>query len=213
MEQVIEKIKNIFFLPSINIELILLSFLILSKATIESYKIPSNSEEQLTKSGHELYSNLAAIKLGKKLSDNASISQILDKFRNVSMATSTHTAEEKMAYIERAKIFDRISSITVNRHTPQSQLVICEAYLTHLIDMFSSDRARFKQIISENKMPIIVLFKEIIMTSAEFQGGAKQSGKKNRKGRTIKSRKFMRRMCVSEVCDIIGGIVSRPSWP
>jgi hypothetical protein len=191
MEKVVEKIKNILSAPKKGVELILLSLLILSKSIVESHRTPNESLEYSPKTARELYSNPAAIKLGKKLSENVNVSEFIENVDKALVTTSNLSPEEissALNSMELSKIVTSgLKSIMYSMITPQSQLGICEGYLDYLIGMYSDDRDRFKHIINENKLVIIGLFKTIIMATYVSQGGDIKSRKKN--GRTIISQK------------------------
>jgi len=196
METVVEKIKEILLIPKTGVELILLSLLILSKSIIESHRTPNDSLEYSPKTARELYSNPAAIKLGRKLSENVNISEFVDNVQNAIVSTSNLSPEEIYSSLKRDELSkivrNGLKSIMFSQITPQSQLGICDGYLDYLIGMYSDDRDRFKRIINENKLVIIGLFKTIIMATYVSQGGESKSRKKN--GRTIKSQKKNRKL-------------------
>ena len=196
MEKVVEKIKNILSAPKKGVELILLSLLILSKSIVESHRTPNESLEYSPKTARELYSNPAAIKLGKKLSENVNVSEFIENVDKALVTTSNLSPEEissALNSMELSKIVTSgLKSIMYSMITPQSQLGICEGYLDYLIGMYSDDRDRFKHIINENKLVIIGLFKTIIMATYVSQGGDIKSRKKN--GRTIISQKKNRKL-------------------
>jgi hypothetical protein len=195
METVVKKIKDILSIPKTGIELILLSLLILSKSIIESHRTPNESETS-PKTSRELYSNPAAIKLGRKLSENVNISDFVDNVHNSIVSSSNLSPEEissSLKSIEISNIYRKgLKSIMFSMITPQSQLGICDGYLNYLIGLYSDDRDRFKRIINENKLVIIGLFKTIIMATYVSKGGDIKSRKKN--GRTMKSQKKFRKL-------------------
>lgn len=190
METIVKQIKDILTIPKAGIELLLLSLLILSKSIIESHRTP-NESGTLPKTSRELYSNPAAIKLGRKLSENVNISDFVDNVHNSIVSTSNLSPEEIASSLKRIEISNilrkGLKSIMFSMITPQSQLGICDGYLNYLIGLYSDDRDRFKRIINENKLVIIGLFKTIIMATYVSKGGDIKSRKKN--GRTMKSQK------------------------
>jgi hypothetical protein len=196
METVVKKIKEILTIPKTGIELILLSMLILCKSIIESYRTPNESETS-PKTSRELYSNPAAIKLGKKLSENVNISDFVDNVHNSIVSTSNLSPEEIASSLKRVEISKilrtGLKSIMFSMITPQSQLGICDGYLDYLIGLYSDDRDRFKRVINENKLVVIGLFKTIIMATYVSNGGdIKSRNKKN--GKTIKSQTKIRKL-------------------